>query len=239
VSILLASGDDVDGRVVSYLMKQVDRSVVVATTIAAAERLAYTEAFAVAVINTVSFSGNGLKLVRVLTDAHFEGSIIILGSSTDVMSSVAMIEKGADDYLAYPYDPPELLARVAAALRRYHRRAGSTTDGVVRVGAVRLDVNALEISGLGKQPVRLTPNETRLLLHLMMHHDRAVDQSELLAHLFNGHEQQAASNVVEVYVRRIRRKIESNPDRPSYIVTVRGHGYQFHAPTAESVARPP
>jgi len=64
----------------------------------------------------------------------------------------------------------------------------------------------------------------------MTHTQRAVDQRELLEHLFGAGSGQVASNAVGVYIRRVRRKIERDPDQPSYVVTVRGHGYQFRSP---------
>jgi DNA-binding response OmpR family regulator len=83
--------------------------------------------------------------------------------------------------------------------------------------------------------VRLAPNEMRLLHYLMTHAERVVERQELLSHLFvNGHETAppASSNAVDVYIRRVRRKIERDPDQPGYIVTVWGRGYQFHQPPA-------
>jgi len=105
----------------------------------------------------------------------------------------------------------------------------------VRVGRVQLNVNELEISVPDHPRIRLTPNEMRLLLYLMTHADRTVDQHELLAHLFGSDARQVASNAVGVYMRRVRRKIEQNPDQPRYVVTVRGHGYQFKSPDEEGL----
>jgi DNA-binding response OmpR family regulator len=112
---------------------------------------------------------------------------------------------------------------------------GSGGGTLVRVGEVELDVNALVVSLPGKRRLRLAPNEMRLLHYLMTHAERVVERQELLRHLFaNGHvaAPPASSNAVDVYIRRLRRKIERDPDQPGYIVTVWGRGYQFRQPAA-------
>ncbi len=229
MSILLAIGADIDARLAAHLLAPLQQPVVIAHTAAEVERFVRAHSFAVAIIDTDSLDGGGLDLVRGLMKAGFDGFTIVVNPSADVMDKVEALQAGADDYLVYPYEPAELIARVQAALRRRHQRERGAEGGIVRVGAVQLDVNELEVSAPDKRHVHLTPNEMRLLLYLMTHTQRAVDQRELLEHLFGAGAGQVASNAVGVYIRRVRRKIERNPDQPSYVVTVRGHGYQFRA----------
>ena len=238
MSILLAIGSDIDARLAALLLEPLQQPTVIARTAAEAENHARARSFAVALIDTGSLDRNGLDVVHALTRAGFDGFTIVINPATDAMAKVAMLTEGADDYLVYPYEPAELVARVHAALRRRQRREGSAAGAIVRVGAVQLDTNALEVAVPGKPSVRLTPNEMRLLLYLMTHAQRAVDRQELLTHLLGAGALQMASNAVSVYIRRVRCKIERNPDQPCYVVTVRGHGYQFQT-HEEGEALPP
>jgi len=235
MSILLATGSDIDARVMAHLLTPLGHPIVIARTAAEAESQVHARSFVVALVDTGSLDGERLALVRALARARFDGFTIVIDPSTDLMDRVDALEEGADDYLVYPYEPADLRARVSAALRR-QRRAGRAEDPIVRAGAVQLDVNALEVSAPGKRRVRLTPNEMRLLLYLMTHAPRAVDRHELLAHLLETDAPDVASNVVSMYIRRVRCKIERNPDQPSYVVTVRGCGYQFQSPEQDEMS---
>ncbi len=235
MSILLAMGSDIDTRLVRRLLEPLDQPITVAHTAIEAQRGALTSPVKIIVVDATSLEGDWLELVRVLARDRGEGFVLVLHPSNDVMDKVRALNEGADDYLIYPYEPAELLARIKVALRRHSRYARASHGSLVRVGRVQLNVNELEISVPDHPRIRLTPNEMRLLLYLMTHADRTVDQHELLAHLFGSDARQVASNAVGVYMRRVRRKIEQNPDQPRYVVTVRGHGYQFKSPDEEGL----
>jgi DNA-binding response OmpR family regulator len=158
----------------------------------------------------------------------FEGAIIFLSTVTQLAVRVRALEEGADDYIVRPYEPAELLARVTATIRRSRRRLGQGESGIVRVGPVELDVHLLEVSLPGNRRARLTPSEMRLLYYLMTHTERVVAYHELSTWLFGTRAHQVSSNAVGVYMRRVRRKVEVNPDQPRYILTVHGHGYRFN-----------
>ena len=233
MSILLAMGDDVDARLLMHLLAPLQRQLVLAVTTAEAERYIGMHSFAVVVVDTTSLDGDGLDLVRRLAKRDFEGTIIVINPTGDIMAKVEALDGGADDYIVYPYEPAELLARIRAALRRWYRRTRQAAGSRVRVGPVELDVNELEVAVPGKCHIRLTPSEMRLLLYLMTHNQRAVDRQELLAYLFGPDTQRIAPNIIGVYVQRVRRKIENDPNHPCYVVTIRGQGYQFRVPDEE------
>jgi len=239
MSILLAIGSDIDARLAAVLLEPLHQPMVIARTAAEAESQARAHSFAVSLIDTGSLDGSGIDLMHMLRSRGSDSFTIVINPAADVVSKVEMLTEGADDYLVYPYEPAELFARVHGALRRHQRREGSVEGAIVRVGTVQLDVNELEVSVLGKPSIRLTPNEMRLLLYLMTHAQRAVDQQELLLHLLGAGALVTESNAVSVYVRRIRCKIEQNPNQPSYIVTVRGHGYQFQSLEEDATSTPP
>jgi len=229
MGILLAMGSDGDIGLVARLLDPLHQPIAVAHTATEAYRQASTRPVEVVVIDVGSLEGDWLGLVRALARECGEGFVLVVHPSNDIMDKVQALDEGADDYLVYPYEPAELLARIKAALRRHGRYAHASHGGLVRVGLVQLDMNELEISVPGRPHIRITPNEMRLLRYLMIHANRTVDQRELLTHIFGTEARQVASNAVGVYMRRVRRKIEQNPDQPRYVVTVRGQGYQFKA----------
>lgn len=229
MSVLLVMSDNVDARLASYLLLQIVQQVVTASTLAESRRLLAERAWAAVILDTTLPDGSGFTLLHTLQEIGFDGGILVLSSSREVADKVRALDEGADDYVVRPYEPAELLARVRVLLRRARHRIGASESGILRVGGVELDVNALEVVLPGNRRERLTPNEMRLLHYLMTHAQRVVDHQELLARLFGTTDHQASSNAVGVYMRRVRRKIEVNPDQPRYIVTVRGLGYAFHS----------
>ena len=230
MSILLVMSDDMDARLTAYLLGQTEQQVVVTATVREARRYLHDRSWSAVVLDTTLADGSGFDLLDVLSALHFDGGILVLSASREVADKVHALEAGADDFVTRPYEPAELLARVKALLRRSHRSAGTAhagDGGTIRVGGVELDVNALTVTLPGNRRERLTPNELRLLHYLMTHAGRVVDHQELLACLFGTQDHQASSNAVGVYMRRVRRKIEDDPDQPRHIVTVRGSGYRF------------
>jgi DNA-binding response OmpR family regulator len=229
MSILLVMSDDIDARLASYLLGQVVRTVTIAATIAEARRLLAERAWAAVILDTVLPDESGFELLRTLRDIDFDGGIMVLTASREVADKVRALEEGADDYVVRPYEPAEFLARVKAMLRRSRKRVGTAaTGGILRVGDVELDLNSLQVVLPGSRRERLTPNEMRLLHYLMSHAQRIVDHQELLVHLFGTTEHQSSTNAIGVYMRRVRQKIEPDPDHPQYIVTIRGSGYRFY-----------
>lgn len=229
MSILLVMTDGVDAELTAYLLSQINDHVVTVGTLVDARRSLAERLWSVVVLDTELPDGSGFELLHNLADGRAGGGILVLSASTELLHKVRALEEGADDYLVRPYEPAELLARVKALLRRFRQRDANPDGSVVRVGRVELDVNQLVVTLPGNRRERLTPNEMRLLHYLMTHSQRVVEHGELLARLFGAEYQSTTSNAIGVYMRRVRRKIEANPDRPRYIVTVRGSGYRFQA----------
>lgn len=164
---------------------------------------------------------SGLEIIRRL---RAEGSllpILILTARGRWQDKVEGLEAGADDYLAKPFQMEELLARVRALLRR----AAGTASQVLQCGPVRLDLVAQKVWVGDRQP-DLTAFEYRLLEHLATHPGRVLSKRELADHLYP-HDEDRESNVVEVLVGRLRRKLD--PDGSLVpIETLRGRGYRFN-----------
>jgi DNA-binding response OmpR family regulator len=147
-------------------------------------------------------------------------------------------ESGADDFIAKPYDPKELLARVDAAGRRWFNADRQTLGNVLRVGNAELAISDMKFIADGRQPVHLTPTEMRLLECMMRNSSITITRETLIDRAWPN-DFIADTNRVDVYVGRLRRKIERHPAEPEYIHTVRGVGYVFRPPATDHVVELP
>lgn len=170
---------------------------------------------------------DGLTLTRRLRH-HSALPIIILSARGDDIDRIVGLEVGADDYLAKPFNPRELLARIRAVLRRRVPAAGEECagePGVFRFGPYRLDLHLRELRRHG-EPVVLTAGELELLRVLTEHADRVLDRDCLLD-LLKGYERSPFDRSIDVQIARLRAKIEPDTKHPRYIRTVWGKGYLF------------
>jgi two-component system response regulator MprA len=161
---------------------------------------------------------DGLEVCRRLRGAGDEVAILMLTARDEVKDRVEGLETGADDYLVKPFSFEELLARVRALLRRRPTQSGE----VLRFGDLELDVDAQEASRAGRS-ITLTTTEFNLLL-LLMRHPRKVMTRDVIMDRVWSYDFGGESNVLEVYVRYLRNKLEASGEA-RLIHTVRGSGY--------------
>lgn len=157
--------------------------------------------------------------------------VIFLTAKGEEIDRVLGLEIGADDYVVKPFSPRELVARVKAVLRR-QERAEEKPD-VVEAGDVVLDLRTQEVKVRGR-PVELSTLEFKLLHYLASHPRRVFSRDRLLDEVW-GRDRFVTPRTVDVHIRRLREKIESQANRPHYLQTVRGSGYRFNAETAGAV----
>lgn len=153
--------------------------------------------------------------------------IIIVTAQTDTYDLVAGLEAGADDYVTKPVVPKELAARIRAALRRVHLHETSAASSVSRFG----DIELRREQGIvlkGGQELNLTKTEFRLLVEFADHANMVLSRDQLLERVW-GYEYLGDSRLVDAHVRRLRVKVEDQPDEPKLIVTARGIGYRLLA----------
>ena len=175
-------------------------------------------AFDAAVIDLGVPKIDGLELIERLRKECKTYPIIILTARGHWQDKVQGLEAGADDYLAKPFEMPELLARLNALIRR----AAGYASPVLVVGPLQLDTSRQQVS-ISDKAIDLTAFEYRVLEHLMLNADRIVSKNELTEHLY-AQDFDRDSNVIEVFVGRLRRKLEPL----KLIQTVRGRGYQLN-----------
>ena len=160
---------------------------------------------------------DGRSLIAALRAGERTFPILILTARDRWQEKVLALEAGADDYLTKPFHMEELKARLNAVVRR----AAGFASPVIRCGAISLDTARKDLRVAG-EPVELTAYEYRVLEHLMLNQGRVVSKSELTEHLYD-QDFDRDSNVIEVFVGRLRRKLAPH----NAILTLRGQGYKF------------
>lgn len=170
---------------------------------------------------------DGLELCRLVRDTPFLASVpvIFLTAKSGEADRILGLELGADDYITKPFSPRELVARVRAVLRRFERPLSSTP---LRIGSIEIDPGAMTLTVNGRL-VTTTATEFRLLDYFARHTGRVFTRDQLLDSVWRD-TAYVTPRSVDVYVRRIREKIEPDPENPRYLKTVRGAGYRFEAP---------
>jgi len=171
---------------------------------------------------------DGLEICRQVRrhDRYSSIPILMLTARSDEADRVVGLEIGADDYVTKPFSMRELIARVRALLRR---REPLTQRNSVQRGNLMIDPSAHAVSVAGRQ-VELSALEFRLLHHLASHPGLVFSRDQLLDRVW-GNDRSVTPRSVDVYIRRVREKIEEEPQRPSYLQTVHGVGYRFLAGT--------
>ena len=166
----------------------------------------------------------GLDLLRTLRQRQDGLPIVVLSSRGDEAGKVAALDLGADDYVTKPFGMDELLARIRAALRHQLQVHGERP--VFHVGDLSVDL-VRRIVRLRDQEVKLSPKEYDLLRVLVQHAGKVLTHRFLLRELWD---EPTDTQYLRVYVRQLRRKIETDPERPHYLLTETGIGYRLRAP---------
>ena len=166
---------------------------------------------------------NGLEVIRRLRQGGRAFPILVLTARSDWQDKVEGLEAGADDYLTKPFQVEELMARINALLRR----AGGHARPTVELGPISVDLSAQRVYRDGAE-IELTTYEFKVLQYLVMHPDEVVTKTDLSEHIYE-EDADRDSNVIEVFIGRLRRKID--PDgKLNPIETLRGRGYRLALP---------
>lgn len=172
---------------------------------------------------------NGLDVLRRIRADETFTPVILLTAKNEIEDKVKGLDLGANDYVTKPFEIEELLARVRAAIRlSKHTGAGKPkNDHYLEVGNLSINEQTREVK-CGGRPIDLTPREFDLLLHLMKHPNIVLTREQLLDAVW-GYDYFGDTNVVDVYIRYVRKKIDEG-QMNSYIQTVRGVGYVLKEP---------
>jgi two-component system alkaline phosphatase synthesis response regulator PhoP len=180
-----------------------------------------------AVILDVMLPGkSGFEVCRELRQKGIDTAILMLTAKTQVVDRVVGLKLGADDYLAKPFDPSELLARVESLLRRVPKKKRIPV-AQFEFGNVSADFALGQVHKKGEL-VTMAAKELQLLRYLIDRRGTVVSREELLQNVWE-YQAEVSSRTIDVHVAWLRQKLEDNPQSPQYIHTVRGVGYRFTA----------
>ncbi len=233
--ILIVEDDPTVARIVARYLERDGYEVLVAEDGRSGLTLAESMAPDLVVLDVMLPEVDGLEVCRRLR-ATGSVPIVMLSARGQEIDRIVGLELGADDYLAKPFSPRELTARIRSVLRR--SAPADTADrtsgggGRISAGDVRIDLAAREVSLRGR-PIELTLREFDLLAFLASHPDRVFTRQELLESVWGY--SFGDTSTVTVHVRRLREKIEADPSRPALVQTVWGVGYRFRPSGARTV----
>ena len=185
---------------------------------------AMNEPFEVIILDVMLPGKNGLDVCRELRQTGRDIPILMLTAKTQLIDRVVGLKLGADDYITKPFEPPELLARVEALLRR-SRKGALVPIARFQFGNIEADFQKGIVLKDGAR-VNLAAKELDLLRFLIDRRDKVVSREELLEGVWE-YQPGVSSRTIDVHVAWLRQKLEEDPEYPRYIRTVRGVGYRF------------
>jgi DNA-binding response OmpR family regulator len=224
--ILLVDDDPLLVDSLGYILRQEGYAVVTAGTGSEALECAARDEPDLVLLDLALPDLSGVEVCRRL-QVGSGSPIIMLTARRQESDKIVGLDAGADDYVTKPFATGELLARVRAGLRR-GRRSGSGAGDAIQVGGLVVDVPAHRVSVDGRT-VELSAREFELLRLLAESAGRVVTRRKLFDTVW-GPEFYGDERALDVYIRLLRKKVEPDPDRPTYITTVRGVGYRLAAP---------
>jgi DNA-binding response OmpR family regulator len=219
--ILLVEDEPEAARLLAKGLREQAYAVDVAADGRTAVFRAQTTEYDAVILDVILPALDGLSVCRQLRTAGSSVPILMLTARDAVQSRIAGLDSGADDYLTKPFDFNELLARLRAVIRRGVR---PPVPDRLRAGSIELDTRSREVTK-GGQKLRLTAREYSLIEYFVRHPHHVVGRAEIAEHVWD-ESYDPFSNVIDVYVQRLRRKID-DPDAESLIRTRRGEGYAF------------
>jgi len=224
MKILVVDDEETMVRSLSALLTREGYAVAVATDGPQALEAARTERPDLILLDVMLPGADGIEVCRQIR-TWSAVPIIMLTAKTAEVDKVVGLEVGADDYVTKPFGPRELVARVKANLRRAQMQAQEAALDLLHSGEVVLDIGRHLVTVRGKE-VALSPKEFDLLRVLMSHPGRVLGRDYLLNQVW-GEDFFGDTRTLDVHIRWLREKIESDPSNPTYIQTVHGVGYRF------------
>ena len=179
---------------------------------------AENEPFDIIILDIMLPKINGLEILKTLREKGIKTPVLMLTAKSEVDDKVAGLNGGADDYLTKPFSFDELLARIKAVLRRHFNEASNT----INIADLSINLSTHEVVR-GTETIKLTAKEYMLLEYLSLNKNKLLSRSDIIEHIYN-YDFDLDSNVVDVMITRLRRKIDKDFDK-KLIYTVRGAGY--------------
>lgn len=230
MNILVVDDDPMSRKMLTFLLESEGFKVITAESIRATRAVLANDSPWLILLDVSLPDGDGFSFCRQLSKEEPNIPVIMLTSRGTHDDKITGFKYGADDYIVKPYDHSELIERVRAVLRRSSRMKPSLTQDQLQVGDLELYTSELKVVIGGNRTVELTPTEMKILSCLMVNVGKVLKRATI-AEAALGYDYEYASNVVDVYVRRLRRKLEPDTNKPKYIETVVGSGYRMCKPS--------
>ena len=212
-----------DGQIAAYLGELL-RAEGFDTQIASSKKEAgeclLAQAFDLVLLDVSLPDGNGFSICAEIK-REYEIPVIFLTASGDEYSVVAGLDMGADDYIAKPFRPRELISRIRSVLRRCKKE-----QRILSCGDLRVNVSSATVTK-GEKELFLSALEYRLLLLLLQNKGQILTRNQLLEEIWDASGEYVNDNTLSVYMKRLREKIEKNPQSPRLLHTIRGIGYRM------------
>ncbi|MFN3406437.1 MAG: response regulator transcription factor [Caldimicrobium sp.] len=223
---ILVVDDDPDIlKIVSAFLELEHFIVLKAETLAKAKEIFYREKPDLIILDIMLPDENGLEWLKELKKISPSISVLLLTAKSSLSDKVMGFELGADDYVAKPFEPLELVARVKALLRKREIFEKRELD-FIQVGDLKIDLKGKRIFKKNTE-IFLTPKEWAILTLLLSNPGKVFSREEIKKSIWKDKKIYHWSRVLDVHIKHLRNKLEDDPTSPEYILTVHGYGYKF------------
>ncbi|HEX2915492.1 MAG TPA: response regulator transcription factor [Chloroflexia bacterium] len=229
MNILIVDDDPMSRKMLGFLLQGEGFQVVMAESIRAARAVLARDTPWLILLDVNLPDGDGFSFCQRLSEEEPYIPVIMLTSRSSHSDKLAGFKYGADDYVVKPYDHSELVERIKAVLRRTSRVQPHLVQDQLRVGDLELFMSELKVKKGDSRTIELTPTEMKILSCLMINVGKVLKRTSI-AEAALGMDYGGASNLVDVYIRRLRKKLEVDPANPKYIETIVGSGYRMCKP---------
>ncbi len=220
MDIFLLEDDEAIGIGLVYSLQNEGYTVTHAKTVKEATKIIAEKTFSLYLLDLTLPDGSGYGVCKQIKEMG-DLPVIFLTAYDDEVNVVMGFDLGADDYISKPFRLKELTARIKSVLRRYNKE---TADGIIKIKDVTINTTSAKVSKAGEEII-LTAMEYRLLLILLNNRGRILSRTQLLENIWDIDDDFVEDNTLTVYIKRLRDKIEDEPNKPEIIKTVRGLGY--------------
>ena len=220
MNIFLLEDDEAIGIGLVYSLQNEGYTVTHAKTVKEATKIIAEKTFSLYLLDLTLPDGSGYDVCKQIKEMG-DLPVIFLTAYDDEVNVVMGFDLGADDYISKPFRLKELTARIKSVLRRYNKE---TADGIIKIKDVTINTTSAKVSKAGEDII-LTAMEYRLLLILLNNRGRILSRTQLLENIWDIDGDFVEDNTLTVYIKRLRDKIEDEPNKPEIIKTVRGLGY--------------
>lgn len=220
MNIFVLEDDEAIGIGLSYSLENEGYTVTVEKTVASAKSAIAKDSFDLYILDLTLPDGNGYEICKLIKSMG-DYPVIFLTAYDDEINVVTGFDLGADDYISKPFRVRELMARIKSVLRRYSK---DSNDGKIKIDNLLINTNEAKVYLDGNEVI-LTAMEYRLLLSFVNNRGVVLSRQRLLEDIWDVGGDFVNDNTLTVYIKRLRDKLESDPNNPKFIKTIRGMGY--------------